>query len=195
MWVPNSIETYHKSCGMIPQVYCKVCQQHNNFLKMLIKTTGKVLFVQIISVTNMAYFKCSSCGTTYTVDKKGFDKVVTATDVYHAIQDVENKQKEVSETYKNAGFSKKNQVLAIFFFVFFTTLGVPFFYVGKPLWGLLCIAISFIGTSFRIFPLLFGVVFGGWIFAFLLWKAKIKDGSGKYIVSKKQKEGLTESNF
>jgi len=67
-------------------------------------------------------------------------------------------------------------------------LGVPFFYIGKTLWGLLCIAASFIGASLLIFPLLLVVVLAGWILTYLLWKGKIKDGSGKYIVSKAQRE-------
>ena len=139
MLIPVGYRTYNKQCGSVENVTCPHCGRVSRFTKIRNKTTGTVLFIPVISVTNQAYVQCGSCGAAYEVNKKGFNQVNTDVDVLNAIYSRHNekqeKQRELQDKY-SVGFSEKNQTLAVILAFLLTTFGAPFFYIGKPLYGI-----------------------------------------------------------
>lgn len=194
MLIPVGYRTHNKPCGTVENVTCPHCGRVSSFTKIRNKTTGTVLFIPVISVTNQAYVQCASCGAAYEVNKKGFNQVNTNVDVVNAIysryNEKQEKQRELQEQY-SVGFSEKNQTVAVILAFFLTTFGAPFYYIGKPLYGVLCFVACMAFCALQFFPGLFAVVLGGFVFAFLLGAGKIKDSKGKYIASKNQQQMFT----
>lgn len=194
MLIPVGYRTYNKQCGSVENVTCPHCGRGSRFTKIRNKTTGTVLFIPVISVTNQAYVQCGSCGAAYEVNKKGFNQVNADVDVLNAIYSRHNekqeKQRALQDQY-SVGFSEKNQTVAVILAFLLTTFGAPFFYIGKPLYGILCFAVSVVCCVLQFFPGMFAVVFGGFVLAFLIGAGKIKDSKGMYIASKNQQQMFT----
>ena len=197
MLIPVGYRTHNKQCGTVENVTCPKCGRITRFAKVRNKTTGTVLFIPVVSVTNMAYVQCTACGAAYEVNKKGFNQVNSDVDVLNAIYNRHNekqkKKQELKDKY-SVGFSEKNQTVAVVLAALLTTLGAPFFYIGKPLYGILCFAACMAFCGLQFFPGLFAIVFGGFILAFLIGTGKIKDSKGKYIASKNQQQLFTGQN-
>ena len=194
MLIPSEIRTYNTLCGLVPNVRCRHCGQTGTFHKVKNKSTGLVLFVPIITKTNSAYLVCDTCGKVYPVPKKGFDRITSAADVNEVITAQENAQRQEREHYQAAGFSPKNQTLAVILAITMTTLGAPFFYIGKPLWGILFLLLSLASSYLRLFAISALIVCFGFGFAYRLGTGKVKDKKGRYIVSKRQKEALEQNS-
>ncbi len=116
--------------------------------------------------------------------------ITPAADVQEAIRMQEQTAAQEKEQYRSAGFSAKNQTVAVVLSALLMLYGAPFFYIGKPLWGILCLLVSILSTVLGLFPLMFLIVLGGMVFAILIGAGKVKDKDGKYIVSEKQKQSL-----
>ncbi len=192
MLIPVEIHTYNKLCGSVPHVRCRHCGQTATFQKMKNKTTGRVIFVPIITITNSTYLVCEACGKIYPVPKKGFDQIASAAEVDEVFRAQEETLEQKRKIYQAAGFSPKNQTVAVILAAVMTTLGAPFFYIGKPLWGILCLLVSFLCTNLGLLPIPFAIVCFGFVFAYRLGTGKVKDKKGRYIVSKKQREALQQ---
>lgn len=189
--IPVRIETYNENCGVVPYNFCRNCGCPSGvFYKIKNKTTTRVMFVPFMTVTNATYLRCGSCAYDYQVSKKGFDRIASSADVHQALDTQEIARQKKKENYCEAGFSPKNQVLAVILAMFLTTLGAPFFYIGKPLLGILCLAFSFLTAWLELFPVMMVIPMVGFVFAFLLATGKVKDKNGRYIVSKRQREEL-----
>ena len=197
MLIPVGYKTHNKQYGTVENVTCPNCGKTTAFAKVKNKTTGTVIFIPVVSVTNMAYVQCTSCGAAYEVNKKGFNQINTDVDVLNAVynrhSEKQQKQQEVRDKY-SVGFSEKNQAVAVILAFLLTTLGAPFYYIGKPLYGVLCFVACMAFCALGFFPGLFAVVFGGFVLAFLIGAGKIKDGKGKYIASKNQQRMFTGQN-
>ncbi len=191
MLIPAGYRTYNKPCGTVDGCRCPRCGQMAGFTKFRYKTTGTVLFVPVASVTHAAFVRCSACGAAYEVSKKNLKDIRTGADVLNAIQehrkDRQGQQEALREKY-SVGFSEKKQTVAVWLALLLTTYGAPFFYIGKPLWGVLCLLVSLISVSMMWFPLLFVMVCFGFVLAFQIGQGKVKDKHGKYIVSQRQRE-------
>lgn len=105
----------------------------------------------------------------------------------------EQAQEQTRETYQEAGFSPKTQTVAVILAFLLTTLGAPFFYIGKPLWGILFLVVSFLCIAAGLFPLYSVIGIAGVVFAVLLGAGKVKDKDGRYIVSSRQREALQQT--
>ena len=151
------------------------------------------MFVPTTTITNSTYLVCSACGKAYPVFKKGFDRIDSPAKVSEAIRAQEQAQEQTRETYQEAGFSPKNQTVAVILALLLTTLGAPFFYIGKPMWGILCLVVSFLCIASGLFPLYSVIVIAGAVFAVLLGAGKVKDKDGRYIVSSRQREALQQT--
>lgn len=197
MLIPVGYRTHNKQYGTVENVTCPKCGKTTAFVKVKNKTTGTVIFIPVVSVTNMAYVQCTSCGAAYEVNKKNFNQINTDVDVLNAIynrhSEKQQKQQELKDKY-SVGFSEKNQTVAVILAFLLTTFGAPFFYIGRPLIGILCFAFSMVCCVLQFFPGMFAVVFGGFILAFLIGAGKIKDSKGKYIASKNQQQMFTGQN-
>jgi TM2 domain-containing membrane protein YozV len=188
--------TKNQHCGTIENVLCPKCGKITPFLKMKNTTTGKVMFIPVAKITNSAFVVCSSCQSAFEVSKKEFSHINSNLDVIHAIYNfhrskIERDQK-TSDKY-SVGFSSKNQTVAVILSFLLTSFGAPFFYIGKPLFGVLCLLVSIASRVFGFFPAMSALVYGGFVYAILLGLGKIKDGKGKYIASKKQQLLFTQS--
>lgn len=197
MRVPVQMKTYNKQYGAVENVICPHCGMVTSFAKVKNKTTGSVLFIPVCSLTNIAYVRCTACGAAYEVNKQRFNNINNNIDLLNAVRDRHNekmeKQQKLAEKY-SVGFSDKNHTVAVILSFLLTSLGAPFFYIGKPLLGILCLLISILGGALQFFSLLFVVCYGGFILAFFILFGKVKDGKGKYILSKKQKQMFVERN-
>lgn len=191
MYVPVRIETHNKQYGTVEGVRCPACGGWTSFGKFRNKTTGRVIFVPVISMTNRTFVRCNSCGAAYEVDKKVLnglnsgDGVVKAIYAWH--QKKQDDKRRMVEKY-SVGFSGKNQTVAAVLAFLVTTLGAPFFYIGKPLYGILCLILSFGACFAGLFPVLFAVVIGGFVFALRILMGKVRDGNGKYLANARQRE-------
>lgn len=181
--------TKNQHCGTIENVLCPKCGKVTPFLKAKNTTTGTVMFIPIVKVTNSAFVICSNCQSIFQVRKKEFSHINRNVDVIPAIH---NFYQKANEKYCG-GFSSKNQTVAVILSFLFTLYGAPFFYIGKPLYGVLCLLTSILSCVLGFFPVLFALEFGGFIYAILLGWGKIKDGKGKYIASKKQQLLLAQT--
>ena len=190
MALRGKLETYNKQCGSVPQVCCPHCGQYTTFMKIQRKSKFRVLLLPLFVVTHQAYLVCGACGRVYPVSKKGFGQITPAADVQEAIRMQEQTAAQEKEQYRSAGFSAKNQTVAVVLSALLMLYGAPFFYIGKPLWGILCLLVSILSTVLGLFPLMFLIVLGGMVFAILIGAGKVKDKDGKYIVSEKQKQSL-----
>ena len=204
MRVSVAMETNHKPCGVVPQVHCPICKKESDFAKVRVKYTAKLLYlIPVMSMTQAAYVKCSCCNAAYVVDKKIIDRLSTPSEVHNAIMsEIQRRQERDGnrvEKYSNAGFSEKNQTLAVILACLFTSLGIPFFYIGKLLWGFLILAglfvlagLSRMGINVEGLIIAYSMLatFGGFALAILIAAGKVKDGKGKYIVSKNQKQAF-----
>mgnify|MGYP003315519738 CR=1 FL=1 len=181
--------TKNQYCGTIENVLCSKCGNIMSFSKIKNTTTGTVMCIPVVRITNSTFVTCSGCQSIFEVRKKEFSHINSNVDAVQAIHnfyvDKLERDQKISDKY-SVGFSSKNQTVAVILAFLLTSYGVPFFYIGKPIYGVLCLIISILSCVFSFFPALFLVVYGGFIYAILLALGKIKDGKGKYIASKKQ---------
>ena len=182
--------TKNQNCGAIENVPCPKCGKVMPFWKIKNITTGTILFIPVAKITNSAFLVCSGCQSVFEVRKKEFSHINSDIEAIQAIHDfyadkLEREQK-IRDKY-SVGFSSKNQTVAVILSLLLTACGAPFFYVGKPLYGFLCLLASILSFAFGFIPAIsFAVGYFGFIYAILLGLGKIKDGKGKYIASKKQ---------
>ncbi|MBE6759769.1 MAG: NINE protein [Ruminococcaceae bacterium] len=107
--------------------------------------------------------------------------------VHPAIVNRYTENLEYAQAYSTE-YSSKSKTIAIILSIVFPTIGAHFFYLGKPIPGILCLALSLFSISIGIIPIGMMVVLSGLIYAYLIHIGKIRDGEGKYIISKKQAE-------
>ncbi len=187
--VPAGFVNKNEQCDTIENVLCPNCGNITSFIKLKNTTTGTVIFIPVAKTTNAAAVICTGCKSVFDVRKKDFSHIRSSADVLQAIQNCrDDKVKE--RTKYDAGFSSKKQTVAVLLAFLLTTYGAPFFYLGKPLYGIACLAASMFSAVFMCFPVLFAIVLGGFVFAFMIAAGKVKDKEGKYIASKKQQEYL-----
>ena len=187
--------TQNQHCGTIENVPCPNCGKIVPFWKIKNTTTGTVLFIPVAKTTNSAFVMCSDCRAAYEVNKKEFSRISSSQEAIQAIYSFHankmEREQQIREKY-SVGFSTKNQTAAVILSALLTTYGVPFFYIGKPLIGVLCLLVSIASCVLQFFPVMFAVVIGGFVYAVLLGQGKMKDGKGKYIASQKQQLLFTQ---
>ncbi len=89
-------------------------------------------------------------------------------------------------------YSKKKVSTLMWLSILFTSFGAPFFYIGQPLLGLLCLAISLISCATTFFPLMFIIAFWGiYVAPFLILNGKFKDQKRLVITTKANQEKYT----
>ena len=187
--------TKNQHCGTVENVLCPKCGKIMPFLKMKNTTIGMVMFIPVVKTTNSAFIVCSGCQSAFEISKKELSHINSSQEVIQAIDNfrrdkIERGQK-ISDKY-SVGFSSKNQTVAVILSFLLTSLGAPFFYIGKPLFGILCLLVAIASCVLGFFPAMFVLVYGGFVHAILLSLGKIKDGKGKYIASKKQQLLFTQ---
>lgn len=195
--IPAGIETKNQQYGTIDNVCCPNCGKTTSFYKIKTVTIGTVIFIPVAKTTNAAFVVCSDCKSSFEINKKEFSHINTNQEVLLAIQNFQNAARERARNTRekySVGFSSKNQTVAVILSIFFTTFGAPFFYIGKPLYGILCFFISILSCLLGIFPISFVLVYGGFVYAALLGSGKIKDSEGKYLASKKQQLLFTQND-
>lgn len=191
MLIPVGYQTHNKQYGTVEGVQCPSCGRRTAFGKYRNKTTGRVMFVPVISITNMAFVRCTACNSAYEVDKKALDGITTGEGAVNAIyarhQQKQEEHRKMLEKY-SVGASQKSQGLAIFLAALFTTFGAPFFYLGKPLLGVVCLLLSFGSCATGLFPALFAVVIYGFVLAVRIAGGQVQDSQGKYLLNEQQKK-------
>lgn len=187
MRVPVITKTYNKQCGQVRDVCCPSCGQRVAFTKIKNKTIVSIMFIPFICGTNAAFLQCPMCGSAWKVAKKALTNIHNEQDVLNELHRIAEQKKTAVNKY-STGFSDKNQTIAVVLACLFTAYGAPFFYIGKPIYGMVCLLLSVISIIFTLFPLLFLMVYGGFVLAVLIGLGKVKDKNGKYIVSKKQRQ-------
>lgn len=191
MLIPVGYQTHNKKYGAVEGVQCPSCGRRTTFEKFRNKTTGRVMFIPVISITNMAFVRCSACNSAYEVDKKALNGLTTGEGVVNAIyarhRQKQEEQRKLREKY-SVGYSNKSQGLAVFLAALFTTFGAPFFYLGKPLLGVVCLLLSFGSCATGMFPALFAVVIYGFVLALRIAGGHVQDGQGKYLANAEQRK-------
>lgn len=182
-------KTQNRQCGAIENVPCPRCEKMARFELFRNETSATVMsFLPIARRTNATFVRCAFCGMNYPVSRKNFRGLHTPQDVLSAVAVYYKQQEEHQQQITTAGFSTKSQLAAIFLAVLFTDLGLPFFYIGKPLYGILCLIITIVSLLFRVFLPSFILIYAGFVLAVFIGLGKVKDSSGKYILSAKQRE-------
>ena len=192
MFIPVRYVTKNEKRGTVQGIICPHCGAITQFIKVKNTKTGSVMFIPVAKATNKTFLFCSHCGSTFDVRKKDFSKISNNADAINAIRNYRN---EMTEKYGN-GFSSKSFAITLVLSLFFM-YGVPFFYIGKYLYGLLCLVCCMLGLTLgmtmNLFPLTGIIGMVNIVFVILLVRGKIKDGKGKYIVSKGQQEAISKN--
>lgn len=200
MRVGTRYETRNERCGVVSDVICPRCGKSAMFQKGRNTTTASVMFIRARKDVNVAFVVCEECGSVFEINKDHMDMINSSENVLQAIKDCyQERKREVFDKYSN-GFSEKNQTIAVILSAVLMTFGAPFFYIGKPLYGGLCL-LAYFASSFILsridykygMPVMMALVYFGVIFAIFIGMGKIKDGNGRYIVSKKQRRKRSPS--
>lgn len=193
MYIPVRSRTYDKEYGKV-MALCPKCGSGNGLIKYKNKTVTSIMLIPFFHIANGAFLRCSTCRGSFPVEKKALSGIRDAQDALGAMQAYRERLRERQRallTKYSVGFSTKNQKVAALLAFFLTVYGAPFFYLGRPLLGVLCLGLFFCGTITAwiwVGMLLFAA---GIIYGCLILMGKVKDRSGKYVANARQQEAFT----